>query len=259
MKNVIILFSLFLFATGCSTVTKKFSLIVDPPDAEIRVIPGGKQPEQIYRSPAVIAVSIPADPVKAAESRIEIKRETYKTRTIRLDSAGEGLMKIVMDKLVLYRPKFRLLQPVLSDVLGYRDKIVSISVVPGNRAFELKIENLTQKPLTILWDKAEYMDYRNRAHPLMHGGIRPQDRNDTVPPQVIPPAGSLQQSIFPKSAVRYSQAMKDYITNPLLPLDSENALSLKDKTFTLFLPIEMDRGIIPDYLFKFQIVDLIKE
>lgn len=259
MKQVLILFSLFLVATGCSTVTKKFSLIVDPSDAEISLIPGGEQPVRTYRSPAEITVSIPADPVKASESRIEIKRETYKTRIIRLDTAGEGAMKIVLDRLALYRPAFRLLRPVLSDDLSYRDKIVAISVVPGERHFEVTIHNLTQKPLKILWDKAEYMDHLNRPHPLMHTGIRPQNRNDTVPAQVIPPDGSLQQSVFPKSAVRYSQVIKDYITNPLLPLDGENALSLKDKTFTLFLPIEMDRGIIPDYIFKFQIVDLIKE
>jgi hypothetical protein len=260
MKTFLAVACFFVILTGCSTVKKQFTVIVDPPDSEIRVIPGGGAAERTYRSPAEFAVNIPKDPAEAAKSRMEIRRDTYGTRTINLDMVGEKkTIKIKLDKMILYRLKCRLIRPALSDDMVYRDGIVSVKIVPGERDFDLNIRNLTQKPLKILWDRAEYTDFQNRPHPLMHAGIKPQNRADIVPPQEIPPAGTVHASVFPKSSATYSQVLKDYAIKLLLPVYSDAAPSLKGRTFSVFLPLELDRAIIPDYFFKFEIVDVIKE
>lgn len=259
MKKILIFAFIIATATGCSTVKKEFSVIVEPADAEIRVLPGEGQAVQTYKSPATITVYVPKNPAEAAKSRMEIKRDTYKTKIIGLDMIAEKTLKIKLDKVVLYRLKYRMIRPVLSEDLGYRDKIVSIRIVPGERQFELKMENLTQKPLKILWDRAEYIDLMNRQHPLMHSGIKPENRNDIVQPQIIPAGGSVQESVFPKSSVAYLQGMKEYTTKLLFPVDSDTARSLTGRLFSVFLPVELDRAIIPDYNFKFEIVDVIKE
>lgn len=259
MKKLLIFASIIAIATGCSTVRKQFTVMVDPPDAEITVFSGRGENERTYRSPADVVVNIPKDPVQAAKSRIEIKRATYQTKIIGLDTVWKNTLKVKLDKAVLYRPKYRMVRPALSDDLTYRDKIVAVKIIPREHDFDLKIENLTEKPLKILWDRAEYTDFMNGQHPLMHAGIKPQNRADIVPPQVIPPRGSVQAWVFPKKSVTYSQVIKDYATKLLLPVDSETALALKGRTLNVFLPIEMDRAIIPDYNFKFQIIDVIKE
>ncbi len=259
MKKILIFGFIIAIATGCSTVKKEFSVIVDPADAEIRVIPGEGQTPQIYKSPAAITVHIPKNPAEAAKSRMEIKRDTYKTRIIGLDMIAEKTLKIKLDKAVLYRLKYRLVRPVLSEDFSYRDRIVAVTIIPREHDFDLKIENLTQKQLKILWDRAEYTDFMNGQHPLMHAGIKPQNRADIVQPQIIPPNGSVRDSVFPKSSVIYSQTIKEYGTKLLLPVDSDRAPALKGRTLNVFLPIEMDRAIIPDYNFKFEIVDVIKE
>ena len=260
MKKILVLACVLAITVGCASggVKKRFSVIVDPPGADITVIPGGDQPEQKYRSPADITVSIPKDPSLTAKSRMEIKRESYKPKTIGLSGIAEGeTLKIKLDKIVHYLLKFRLLSPVQSDNLHYRDKIVDIRIKPGERQFALSIENLTRQPLKILWEQSQYQDFTNRQHRLIHSGIKLQDRNDIIPPQVVPAGGSVQQDIMPVDAVTRSQ--NGYETKPLFPVDSEKALSLKGKTFTLFFPVEMDRAIIPDYNFTFEIVDVVKE
>ncbi len=261
MKRILVLACVLAITAGCaSSVKKRFSVIVEPPGADITIIPGGGQPEQKYRAPADITASIPKDPTLAAKSRMEIKHEAYKPKTIGLSGIREGeTLKIKLDKIVHYLLKFRLRGPVQSDDLRYRDKIVDIRIKPAENHFGLSIENLTRQPIKILWEQSQYQDVMSRPHRLIHSGIRPQDRNETVAPQVVPAGGSIQRDIMPVDAVTRSQEKGGYETKPLFPLDSDRALLLKGKTFTLFLPVEMDRAIIPDYNFTFEIVDVVKE
>lgn len=222
--------------------------------------PWRNKPEQKYRSPSDITVSIPKDPSLAAKIRMEIKHEAYKPRTIGLGGIAEGeTLKIKLDKIVHYLLKFRLRGPVQSDNLHYRDKIVDMRIHPSERHFTVSIENLTSQPLKILWEQSKYEDFMSRPHRLFHSGIKPQDRNNSMAPQEVPAGGSVQRDVIPVDAVVYSQENKKYETKLLFPVDSENALSLKGKTFTLFFPVEMDRAIIPDYNFTFEIVDVVKE
>lgn len=260
MKKLFVLACVLVIAAGCATeVKKRFSVVVEPPDAEITVIPGGDRQEQKFRSPADITVYIPRDPELAARSRMEITREAYKPKVVGLGSIEEGhVVTIKLERTVHYLLKFRLLSPALSEDLRYRDRIISAAFTVGERQFEMNIENLTQKEIKILWDRTEYTDVVNRQHRLMHSGVRPQDRNNPVAPQAIPAGGSLQQAAMPASSVVYSREKKAYETKPLFPLDSDTALALKGRTLYLFLPVEMDRQIIP-YNFKFQVTDVIKE
>lgn len=260
MKRIAILAVLAITAAGCASDSKKrFTLIVDPPDAQITVLAGRDRPEQSYRSPADISLSVPVDKAEAAKARVEIKREGFKPQVINVSSVQAETVRIRLEKLNRYRLKYRLLRPVASEELVYRDRILAVQISPGERQIDLKILNLTQKPISILWDRAEYTDFMNRQHELMPSGIKPQNRNNPVPPQVIPAGGSLQQAVLLKSGFFYSPEKKEYISSPLFPLDSDAALSLKGRTLALFLPVEMDRAIIPDYNFILEITDVVKE
>jgi hypothetical protein len=261
MKKILFLACALAITAGCAAGVKKhFSVVVDPPGADITVIPGGDRPEQKYRSPADITVSVPKDPALAVKSRMEIRREAYKPKIIVLSGISEGeTLKIKLDKVVHYLLKFRLLGPVQSDDLHYRDKIVDIRIKPGERNFAVSIENRTRQPFKILWEQSQYQDFMYRQHRLIHSGIKPQDRNNIIAPEEVPAGGSIQRDIMPVDAVMYSQEKKGFEIKPLFPLDSDSALSLKGKTFTLFLPVEMDRAIIPDYNFKVEILDAVRE
>ncbi len=245
---------------GCiSEKTKRFTLVVDPPDADIRVVSGSDLKELRYRSPAEITAGLPNDTVLEKKAVLEITMDKYKPVVLALRDIKNGdNLSIKMDKAVRYRLKCRLLSPVPSDEIKFQDKVVSVSLIVEDRQFHLNLANLTSSELKILWDRAEYTDVKNRQHRLMHSGVRYQDRNNPLPSQPVPPHGSVQEAVMPTSNVVYSQQTKAYENLPLFPLDSESAAGLKGKIFYLFIPMGIDRQIFP-YNFKIEIADVIKE
>jgi hypothetical protein len=88
--------------------------------------------------------------------------------------------------------------------------------------------------------------------------INLENRGNRIPPQTIPVGGSLQESILPENAITYTGKEKGYVVKPLFELNSDSALSLKDKTVSIFLPVVLDGALIPDSNFKIKIEDVIK-
>jgi len=211
-----------------------------------------------YRSPAKITVRIPKDSGLVVKNVVEISKDTYKPWKIQLRDIKEGeVLNIKLDKVVAYRLKYRLISPMPSDEIKFKDKILSLSFMIGEQSFQMSLANLTTYALKILWDRAEYTDVNNRAHRLMHSGIRPQDRNNPIPAQTVPAQGSIQQTVMPISSVIFSQEKKAYENFPLFPLDSDMAAGLKGRVFYLFIPVEIDRQIVP-YNFKIEIAEAVK-
>jgi hypothetical protein len=257
MKKILILAIALLAAAGCAPAVKQFTLIVDPPDAQIEVAGLGDQPATPYRSPA--RIPIPADQTVAAQGRIVISHKDYKSTMLQLKNMqGDSSIRIKLLKAVQYRLKYSLVGPVKSPDLTFRDNIVGVTITPRDLNFDLKIENLARKPIGIMWDTADYTDVRYQRHRIFPSTIKAEERGGRIPAQTIPVGGSLQVSITPVDSVSYGGG-KGYVIKPLFDLDNDSALSLKDKTVSIFLPIEIDRAIIPNYIFKIKIEDVVKE
>jgi hypothetical protein len=171
---------------------------------------------------------------------------------------GDSSIRIKLLKAVQYRLKYSLVGPVKSPDLTFRDNIVGVTITPRDLNFDLKIENLARKPIAILWDTADYTDVRYRSHKIYPSTIKAEDRGGRIPAQTIPAGGSLQVSITPVDSLSYA-GEKGYVIKPLFDLDNDSALSLKGKTVSIFLPIGIDGAIIPNYIFKIKIEDVIKE
>ena len=258
MKKIVFLALALFTAAGCVAVKdKQFTLTVDPPDAQIDVVGQGDLPGKSYRSPANIPV--PSDRTMAAQSRIVISHKDYKTAVLQLGSVQGDSIRIKLQKASQYHLKYSLVAPVRSADLTFRDKILAVSIVPRDHNFDLKIDNLTRKPVVILWDTADYTDVRYQSHRIIPSSIKLENRGGRVPPQTIPVGGSLQVSVTPVDSISYAGEKKGYVIKPLFVLDDDSALSLKDKTVNIFLPVAIDGAIIPDYMFKIKIDDVIKD
>jgi hypothetical protein len=122
----------------------------------------------------------------------------------------------------------------------------------------MRLTNLLDKNLKLLWEQAQYTDVNKQTSRLMHSGVRFQDRNNPIPEQIVPPRASIQEGVIPINRVVFSQEKKAYETKALLPFESEEGAQLKGKTINLFIPIEVDRAIIP-YNFKIEITDSVRE
>jgi hypothetical protein len=229
---------------------------VDPPDAQIEVTGQGDTPGKSYHSPALI--SVPTDKAPAAQGRLVITRKDYKTMVLMLSSVRGDSLRINLQKAFRYRLKYSLVGPAKSADLTFRDKIVAVTIVPREKNFDLKIENLTQKPISILWDSADYTDVRDQSHRIFPSTVKMENKGDRIPPHTIPIGGSLQVAVTPEDSISYA-GTKGYVVKPLFVLDSDSAPSLKDKTVSIFLPVAIDGAIIPNYMFKIKIEDVIKE
>lgn len=259
MKRYLVAVLVVLIASGCASGLKRtFTIVTDPPDAEIKVISGSDLETEKYRSPAEVTVYLPQDSRLLVKNVVEVSKETYKPKKIQIRDIREGeKLMIKLDKAVLYRLTYRLISPALSEGIAFQDKIISVAFTVADQGFQMKLSNLAPQSIKILWDRAEYTDVNGRAHRLMHSGIRPQDRNNPIPGQTVPPRSMVQQAVMPITSVVYSQEKKGYENLPLFPVDSDTAASLKGRAFYLFIPIEVDRQIIP-YNFKIEITEAIK-
>ncbi len=262
-KYVLLAVVAVLAASGCSSVVaKNFKVIAEPRDSTIRVVSGMELKERLYRSPAAITAGVPKDSALATKAVLEVSRDNYQRKTISLRDINDGdTLNIKLEKLrdiVRYKLSYRLVSPAASPELQFRDKNISVSFAVNEQGFEMRFENLSPHGLKILWDRAEYTDAGRQTKRLMHSGIRFPDRNNPIPDQFVLSQSSVQETLIPISNVYMLPQRKGYDVHPLFALDSDVAAGLKGKSLILFIPVEINRQIIP-YNFKIEITDAVKE
>ncbi len=251
---------LVAIVSGCAGVTtKKFRVFVEPSDSDIIVVSGPDLKEMKFRSPAYVTAVVPTDSARASKAVMTVQRENYKTMIMPLRDIKDGqTVNIKLEATIRYRLSQRLVSPAVSDNMQFRDSTIAVSFTLADRSFQFHLENLTSRNVKILWERSEYTDANGQSHRLMHSGIRFQDRNNPVPDQLVPPRASVQEEIIPVGKVSFVQEKKIYEIRPLFDLHSNTAAGLKGKTINLFIPVEIDRAIIP-YNFKIEITDSVKE
>ncbi len=253
-----------LLASGCAgVVEKKFKVFTDPADATIRVVSGTELKELKYRAPAVITADAPTDPALADKAILEVSKENYKPKTMPLRDIRDGVtLNIKLEKIARdiakYRLTYRLTSPVASQELQFRDKTIAVSFSVGEQSFQMRFENVTDVPVKIQWERAQYVDVTGQTQRLMHSGIRYVDRNNPIPDQTVAPHGVVEEAVIPVKNVFVSPQKNGYDIRPLLPLDADAAAGLKGKSVILFIPVEVNRQIIP-YNLKIEITECIKE
>lgn len=264
MKRYIAAVLAAIILSGCSsTVTKSFKVFADPPDADIRVVSGEDLKEVKYRSPAAVTAEAPKDPALASRAVVEVSKDSYKPFTLALRNIRDGqTLNVRLEKIVQsmyrYRLAYRLVAPAVSETLQFRDTTIAVSFTVDGRSIQMRLTNLLDKNVKLLWEQAQYTDVNKQTSRLMHSGVRFQDRNNPIPEQIVPPRASVQEGVIPVNRVFFSQEKKTYETKALLPVDSEAGAQLKGQTINLFIPMEVDRVIIP-YNFKIEITDSVRE
>ncbi len=258
MKRFIVAALVAVLASGCSGIaTKNFKVFVEPQDSVITVVSGAELRELKYRSPAAITAAVPTDAERSSKAVLTVSRENYKTQIVPLRDIKDGqTLNIKLEPTIRYRLSYRLISPIVSDTLQFRDSTIAVSFMFGDQSFQLRFENLTARNVKILWERSEYTDANGQSHRLMHSGIHFQDRNNPIPDQTVQPRSSVQEAVIPISKVYFVQEKKIYGVRPLFEMNT--AAGLKGKAINLFIPVEVNRAIIP-YNFKIEITDSVKE
>ena len=148
---------------------------------------------------------------------------------------------------------FALVKPVEVPGLAFEDTALSINFSIIKPMISFHLTNKTDQPIKIDWNEVSYVDVSGLAHKVTHKGVRIIERNSTQPPTTIPPTAKIDEFIIPTDAV--SMRLNKWEMKDLLP-EGPEAKGLEGKTFSLFMPLEVN-GAVKNHLFTFKIIKVI--
>jgi len=167
-----------------------------------------------------------------------------------------------------YNYQLKLVEPVESDTLKYGDKNINISfsIKPNN--VSLTILNKLNKPITLLYERAVYVDQFNLAHNTTHFTLSLLTNEVHSSPRVIPPKTILCNYFAPVDNIESVSEWRTFgLVEPFVRTHPEFEATIGLKTLDrkaksnigkrigISLPIEVD-GKVEDYFFKFEITDV---
>lgn len=146
---------------------------------------------------------------------------------------------------------FLMLKPLVNKNLQYSDSTLDISFYIGTRDILFNIANKTQNPIKLNWDNFSFVDTESRAHRLIHSSVKLIDSEKQQTTTIIPPFASIQENVYSPDYI--DRRGSDWIYNPLFPDNSFIKSSVVGKTFSFFMPIEIN-GVVKNYNFVFKII-----
>jgi hypothetical protein len=144
---------------------------------------------------------------------------------------------------------------VESSDLDFSDDLTGFVFSISKRQFGFVLQNKTDEPIEIDWNKVAFVDVIGESHKVMHSGVKYIGRNEPLAPTTIPPSAKLEDIVSPSDYVYYSEGKYGgWRELPLFP-DGDKALAFKGQTFTVFMPVRVN-GTVKNYSFKFKITDV---
>lgn len=134
--------------------------------------------------------------------------------------------------------EFQMISPDTSRSITHVTEDISLDFSIERNEIGFNINNKSDKPVSIIWNKASYVDTEGSSQGVMHEGVKYSNRDQSLPPTTIPPGASKTDVIVPTDYVRYDDMIDDWTTEPFFP-DGEGAESYEGKTFSVFLPLEV--------------------
>jgi|SRR5690348_11839054 len=153
-----------------------------------------------------------------------------------------------------------MIKPVNSDQLSYDDSNISAKFIITPKDIDFNIKNITAEPLKIIWDEAS-IGWMGISHRVIHAGVRFIDRDKSMPPTIILPNTSIEETTLPSDNVylQSSYYTSDWSEKPLVleritkAKDSTLLNALKGQVLTLYLPIKSQSDNQIGYTFQFEI------
>jgi len=138
--------------------------------------------------------------------------------------------------------------------VGYTDSLVNATFSIGKESVSFVLRNKTENTMKILWDECLFIK-NGVSEKVMHEGIKYTDKNQSMPPSVIP-AGLLHTDIIiPTNNVYWSQGYysqygsipSEWKTKPLFPESTGEGT-----TFSIFMPMVVNNQQ-KEYTFNFEV------
>lgn len=143
--------------------------------------------------------------------------------------------------------RFALVDPETVFPWDYEDDIAEFVFSPSHDRIGFTIENKTNDPLKIDWEKSAYIDPDGVSHRIIHRGVKLVERAQAEEPTTIPPLTQVDEFAYPADEVAWVEDLREWKEPELFP-----ASGSEGRTFSLSLTV-MSGADRKDYVFRFQI------
>ena len=134
-----------------------------------------------------------------------------------------------------YRYDFKVIKPSEATNQSFEDAYIKATFPLDRSKFSFAIENKSDAPLFLDWNRASYVDTDGQAHRVIHTGIRFIEKDKEIPPSVIPPGATVKDVVLP---VDYIEFATGWVVRDMLP--EPISKDLKGKSFSIFLPLQVN-------------------
>ena len=143
------------------------------------------------------------------------------------------------------------------DALTYVDSSIIASFAVGKKDISMVMKNQTTGTIKVLWDESLFIKNGSPGK-VMHGGVKFTDRNQSMPPSVVPAGTTFEDVIVPTDNVYWREGYySQYGSSPggwekkdLLP-----SYTSKGDQFGVFMPMTVG-GSTKEYNFNFKVNDV---
>lgn len=198
--------------------------------------------------------------------------KVIKYSVIGIVAVSFSLFLIGCGDLGFYNYEYKMVEPAVSDNLSYSDENIDIYFAISLDEVSYLMHNELNKPVTLLYDRAVYVDHMNFAHDTIHSTLSLLSFDRCSSPKVIPPKTKLYNYFAPVEKIdAIHKLKKSVLVEPfdrgtvvgkgkkeadvsLSQLD-ELARSNIGKRIGVFLPVEIDNEV-KNYFFKFEITSV---
>jgi hypothetical protein len=153
-----------------------------------------------------------------------------------------------------YRYRFRQIQPGGSG-FTYRDRELSFYFRPSTDALHFQVENLTDQPIWIDWDRSTFYIPQGSSDRVAHSTTRWEDRNSAQAPTQIPGLQRFGDYTIPMTYLLDPAGSDEQLHRRLLP-ENDSALHYADAEFGVDL-VFLISNVPRNYTFRFKVANII--
>ncbi|ACL70140.1 hypothetical protein [Halothermothrix orenii] len=145
--------------------------------------------------------------------------------------------------------------------LTYRDNTLAIKFTPlvisttpllppDLKGIKIRVTNLSDSTIKILWDDMSFIDIDNSVTKIMHQGVKYANRNESMAPTSIPAGTILEDTIVPTDRISWSNISNSWVNAGIV--NQYNATQYHQEEIGITLPVEY-KGEVKEYIFKFKV------
>ncbi len=131
-------------------------------------------------------------------------------------------------------------EPLKDVPTAFEDDKIYLAVTPGTNwvgnleGVNFALKNKTDFSMKIIWDEVTFVDQYNSSARVIHNGVKYIDRDQSMPPSIIPAHSNLNDCVYPSNKVFFNSYSNTWAHQYVVA----NTVEYNKSRIRILLPIE---------------------